>query len=72
MRIDEQIKIICVKNDLSMAEIARRLGITPQAFSQKIKRGTFSLNDLDDIATVAGCRLECNFVLVTGERISIM
>lgn len=71
MRIDEQIKIICVKNDLSMAEIARRLGITPQAFSQKIKRGTFSLDDLDDIATVTDCRLECNFVLVTGERINI-
>ena len=54
MRIDEPLKIVCVKNDLTMAEIARRLGITPQAFSQKMKRGTISLDDLDNIATVSG------------------
>lgn len=71
MRIEEPIKIVCVKNDLSKAEIARRLGISPQAFSQKLKRGTFSINDLDNIAVVTGCKLECSFVLASGERISI-
>lgn len=71
MRIDESVKILCVKNDITMAEIARRLGITPQAFSQKMKRGTFSLDDMDNISMVAGCSFECNFVLSSGEKISI-
>lgn len=71
MRIDEPLRILCVKNELSMAEIARRLGVTPQAFSQKVKRGSFTLNDLDDVAVVTGCKLECNFVLPGGERIMI-
>ena len=35
MRVEEAIKIVCVKNDLTIAEIARRLGVSPQAFGQK-------------------------------------
>lgn len=35
MRIDDQIKMLCVKTDLSISEIGRRLNKTPQAFSQK-------------------------------------
>lgn len=71
MRIDDQIKILCIKTDLTMSEIAKRLNRTPQAFSQKIKRGTISLNDLDEIALVTDCKLECNFVLPSGEKIQI-
>lgn len=72
MRIEEPVKILCVKNDLTRTEIARRLDISPQAFSQKLKRGTISLDDLDNIANVSGCKLECSFVLPSGERISIV
>ena len=72
MRIDEPLKIVCVKNDLTMAEIARRLGITPQAFSQKMKRGTISLDDLYNIATVSGCKIECIFILANGEKVSVI
>jgi len=72
MRIDEQIKIVCIKNEITMAEIARRLGITPQAFSQKMRRGTFSLDNLENIALVAGCKLECHFVMNNGDKVTIV
>ena len=71
MRIDEQIKIICVKSNLSLAEIGRRLNKTPQAFYQKMKRGNFTVDDLRDIAIVSGCTIECNFVYPDGTKISI-
>lgn len=71
MRIDEQIKILCVKTNLSGSEIGRRLNKTPQAFSQKLKRGKITLEDLQDIASVTGCKVECAFLLPNGERISI-
>ena len=62
MRIDRQLKVISAKTDLSISEIGRRLGKTPQAFSQKIKRGSISMDDLYDIALVTGCSVECKFV----------
>lgn len=71
MRIDEQIKILCVKSGLSVAEIGRRLNKSPQAFSQKLKRGNLTLDDLNDIALVSGCKVECNFVYPDGEKINL-
>ena len=72
MKLEEAIKIVCVKNELTIAEIARRLSVSPQALGQKLKRGKLSVADIDSIATVCGCRLECNFVLVGGEKIPII
>lgn len=71
MRIEEQVKMLCAKTNLSSSEIGRRLNKTPQAFSQKIKRGKFTIEDLQDIAMVTGCELECAFLFPDGERILI-
>ncbi len=71
MRVDKQIKILAVKTDTSVAEIGRRLNKSPQAFSQKCKRENFTISELQDIAMVTGCRLECAFVMPSGERIEL-
>ena len=71
MNIDEQLKKLCIVNGISLSELARRLNKSPQALSQKIARGSFSIADLDEIAMVTGCKLECNFVMLNGEKIKI-
>ncbi|MDC7229727.1 MAG: hypothetical protein PQJ48_05420 [Sphaerochaetaceae bacterium] len=71
MRIDQQLRILALKTDLTLTEIGRRLNKSPQSFSQKIKRGNFSITDLEDIALVTGCSLVCSFVLPNGERINL-
>lgn len=71
MRIDMQIKMVCVKSGLTISEIGRRLNKSPQAFSQKIKRGNMTLDDLNDIALASGCRVECRFVYPDGDMIDI-
>ena len=71
MRIDDQLKMICVKNNISLAEIARRLNKTPQAFSQKMKRGNFTLDDLNEIALVSGCKVQCAFIFPDGDKVVI-
>ncbi len=71
MSIEQNIKILCVKNEMSLAQLAKRLDMTPQAFSQKLKRGTFSLDDLKTIAMVSNCQFECAFVFANGDKIEL-
>lgn len=69
MRIDEQLKILAIKSNMTLAEVARRLEKSPQAFSQKMKRGNFTLDDLNDIALATDCQFTCAFILPNGEKI---
>lgn len=71
MRIDEQLKLLCVKSDLSLSEIGRRLNKSPQAFNQKKNRGNFTIEELKDIALVTGCEFNCEFVYPDGTKITI-
>ena len=54
MTTSEQIKVLCVRSGISLAELARRLNISPQSLSGKIKRDSFTINDLENIADVVG------------------
>ena len=42
MSISEQIKVLCVRANISNAELARRLGVSPQSLSAKMKRASRS------------------------------
>ena len=65
----EQIKILCVRKNISLAELARLTGQSPQNLSSKLKRESFTVNDLEKIADAVGVIYEHNFVLENGERI---
>lgn len=69
MTISEQIKILCVRSDISVAELARRVGTSPQNFNAKMKRESFTIKDLEKIASVVSCTFERHFILDSGEKI---
>ena len=69
MRISEQIKVLCVRSNISMAELARRIGISPQSFSAKLKRESFTVSDLETIADAVGATFVRKFVLYSGEEV---
>ena len=46
MAVSEQNKILYVKLGISVSELARLYGSSPQAFSQKMKRERFTPDDL--------------------------
>lgn len=70
MATSEQLKILCVKLNMSVSELARRCGKSPQAFSQKMKRESFTPADLKEIASAVNCKYETAFILPDGERVT--
>lgn len=72
MRIDEQIKILAIKTDMTLTEIGNRIDKSPQAFSQKMRRGNYTLDELEEIAMATGCAFHCAFELPNGEIIKIV
>ncbi|MBD5479056.1 MAG: helix-turn-helix transcriptional regulator [Lachnospiraceae bacterium] len=69
MTISEQIKVLCVRTNISVSELARRMGMSPQNLNAKLKRETFTVSDLEQIAKVTGTTFERKFVLDDGESV---
>ena len=71
MSMVETIRIAMVKRgNIPEAELARRVGVTPQNFNHKMKRDNFTEKDLREIADALGLVLEISFIdPETGEKI---
>ncbi len=69
MTVQEQIKVLCVRCGVSEAELARRLGKSPQAFNAKMKRGSFSIPEIEEIADAVGVEFNREFILGNGEKV---
>ncbi len=69
MTIEEQIKILCIRTGISVSELARRLGTSPQNFNGKMHRESFSVNDMEKIAEVTNTEFRREFVLKNGETV---
>lgn len=52
-----------------MAELARRLGVSPQSLSAKMKRESFTISELDKIAEAVGASFVRKFVLYNGNEV---
>ena len=57
MNLSEQIKVLCVRSNISVSELARR------------KRETFTVCDLEKIAKAVNCTFERNFILENGDKV---
>lgn len=67
--ISEQIRVLCVRSNISIAELARRIGKSPQSFNSKLKRESFTIKDLEAIAEATGTSFRRNYILPNGEEI---
>lgn len=69
MAVSEQLKILCVKLNISVSELARLSGKSPQAFGQRMKRESFTVDELKKIAEASGCKYIGAFELPNGDKV---
>lgn len=65
----EKIRMLLAYLNISASDLARKMGTSPQALNQKMKRDTFTLQDLQSIADLLNVKFEGNFILPNGEKI---
>lgn len=69
MTTSDMIRELCEKKNISLAELARRIGQSPQNFNKKLKRGTVSFEEMMEIAKALNVKFEQAFVMLDGEKI---
>ena len=69
MKTSDMIRQLCEQMNISVSELARRLGQSPQNFGKKLKRETITLEELKAFAEVMDVEFEQTFILPDGNEI---
>lgn len=62
----QKIKLALAYKSMSESELARQLGTSPQAFSQRMKTDKFSSDELSKIADIIGAKYISGFEFSDG------
>ena len=69
MTTSEVIKFLCQGQNISLSELARRIGQTRQNLSKKLARETLTVDEIKQIAGILGSNFEQIFTLPNGVHI---
>jgi DNA-binding transcriptional regulator YdaS (Cro superfamily) len=69
MTTEQKINMAAAYKGISQAALARAIGMTPSNFNQKIKRETFSPDEMSAIALALGAVYTASFEFPDGTKI---
>lgn len=69
MDIKQRIKVLCIKNNITQASLARAINMSASNFSYKLANNKLTLYELQQIAAVTNSTYENYFCLSNGEKI---
>lgn len=70
MKTTKTVRRVLFEMDLTAAQLAARLGVTPSNISQKMVRDNWSVSDLAAIAAALGCGFSVSFHLPDGQTMT--
>lgn len=69
MTIRQRVKIACEESEITLTELAEKLGMSQQSMSNRLKTGKFTQEELEQIAEILGCKYINYFEYPNGTRI---
>ncbi len=69
MATEKQIKAVIAQASTNQKKLAESIGMTPANFNQKLKRCTFTDEELKEIANELGATYHCYFEFEDGTKI---
>ena len=69
MTMEQKIGMALAYRGMSQAALAREMGTTPSNFNQKLKRGTFTIEELEKIGEVLGGKYFFGFEFPDGTKV---
>lgn len=66
--IQEQIKTACIHANMSITDLAKAFGISQPGFTQRMKTGKFTKEELEKIANILGCKYFSCFRFPDGKE----
>lgn len=67
--IKQKIESACAMAGITVTELGRRCGYSQSAFSQRLKRGKFTQEDLEQFADQLGAKYFSGFEFPNGSRV---
>lgn len=67
--MEQKISMALAYKGISQAALAREMGTTPSNFNQKLKRGTFSVEEMEKMATALGAKYFFGFEFEDGTKV---
>ena len=67
--LQQRVKASCELADMSITELAEKMGTSQQNFSKRLKVGKFTQEELEKIAGCLGCKYISAFEFPNGTRI---
>ena len=71
MTVSDLIRRLCAENNISLSELARRIGQSRQNLYKKMQRNTLTNEELQQIADALGVKFEQSFILPNGEQLTV-
>lgn len=62
MNAERMVKAAAAMQDVSISEVAERLGTSQQNFAKRLKHGRFSIDEWERIAAALGLKFSLSFI----------
>ena len=67
--IKQKVMVACNKAGITMTELARRVGMSQQSMTNRLKTGKFTQEELEEMGRALGCEYRAGFYFPDGEKV---